>query len=169
MRIHYISMDAVSINNVRNGATQYRIVMNPQPKADAKFISFYVYDGDFHVCDISEDSVLGLREPWAESDEGIVFMSDGVSAAFKAAYMLPKEKVRYFVRVKSIRAERLKCVSNEDLQKNLCLDVDEFKKYWRQSVRQKARTYNKYGIKYKWDDDPWVWVLDIEKEERPLG
>lgn len=168
MKVHYIPVDSVSISKIRDGATQYRVLMNPQPKENAKFISFYVHDGEFHICDYNEGSVLGLREPWAETEEGIVYMADGYKGATKPSFQLKKEHVRFYAVIKKISAERLQGVKKRDLKKNLCADVDEFRDMWKETIKFKARTCKKYGVPYKWEDNPWVWVLDIERCEKPL-
>ena len=94
---------------------------------------------------------------------------------------MPKEAARIFLKVKDVRVERL-----QECGKGWCLDIEkegivtpqnpilyinddafhdalreEFQKLW-------DSTINKSDIdRYGWDANPWVWVIEFERCEKP--
>lgn len=99
---------------------------------------------------------------WAESDEGWTW---------KPSIFMPKEACRLFLKVTNVRAEPLQDITDTDIvdegisatvsstDPTLYLTYKEaFQQLW-QSINGKE----------SWDLNPWVWVYNFEKTERPLG
>lgn len=132
---------------------------------DKKFLNyvFYYYkaDGDLRP--------VGWRDNWRPSIH------------------MPKEAARIFLRVKDIRVERLQEAENlrlEGIKTSECCDrcyevnnkcdpknsfcgcdneVETFAELWNSTINKKD--ISKYG----WETNPYVWVIDFERCEKPEG
>lgn len=94
---------------------------------------------------------------------------------------MPKEAARIFLRVKDVRVERLKDISVDDCKREGIWDDYKttseayhdalvnaaypkcFAGLWDSTIKPADR--DKYG----WNANPWVWVIEFEKCERPEG
>lgn len=107
---------------------------------------------------------------WAASDE---------NWKWKPSIFMPREACRLFLKVTGVRVERLQDISEEDakaegINKQFFIDrgistpesMEEFA----------ARGFYKRGFtilwqsingEKSWNENPWVWVYDFEKVERP--
>lgn len=109
---------------------------------------------------------------------------DGLNVRWHPSIHMPKEAARLFLRVKSVRAERLQDITEEQARAEgaipLCISVDS------EDTPDSERTWHEVGpalpdfiriwdstIKpadlplYGWDAKPWVWVIEFERCERP--
>jgi hypothetical protein len=95
---------------------------------------------------------------WEENDEGWTW---------KPSIHMPKESARIFLRVTSVRIERVQDISEADAYaegmspqlSGECGGVEpdpigEFYFLWQ-------TMYN------NWNDNPWVWVIEFERIEKP--
>lgn len=88
---------------------------------------------------------------------------------WKPSIHMPKEAARIFLRVKSIWAERLNVMQEEDAIaegfKDLGVDADSplerFAVLWDKTIKRDQ--IDKYG----WYANPWVWVIRFERCEKP--
>ena len=84
---------------------------------------------------------------------------------------MPKETARIFLEVKNVRVERL-----QDMDKNAAIaegfadspaDTDSpllcFSELWNSTINK--RDFSKYC----WSANPWVWVIEFERCEKPTG
>lgn len=83
---------------------------------------------------------------------------------------MPKEAARIFLKVTNVRAERLldirymDCIHEGVPYKQIEGDViSEFSKVWNSTI--KKSDIDIYG----WNADPWVWVIEFERCEKPGG
>lgn len=110
---------------------------------------------------------------WWESTGKYVYRADGTelptdSEAFgkwKPSIHMPKEACRLFLKVKSVRVERLKDISRGDAMDEGCPfanmsagpnPVSWFSELW-QSINGE----------HSWNENPWVWVVEFEKTAKP--
>ncbi len=122
--------------------------------------------------------ILWVRETWCKHQEyynngadvfpepHFIYKADGVKAdKWKPSIHMPREAARIFLRVKTVRVERLQDITEEDaiaegMSKTLVDGVvfisakGKFHVFW-----------DSLNIKrgYGWDTNPWVWVYELEK------
>lgn len=82
---------------------------------------------------------------------------------WKPSIHMPKEAARIFLRVKSVRAERLREVSVSDAMNEGFTDLIDFVTFWDSTIKPADR------YKYDWNGNPWVWVIEFERCEKPEG
>lgn len=84
---------------------------------------------------------------------------------------MPKEAARIFLRAKEVRVERLQEITEKQSEDEGCIDDVEycvgatarahFKELWDSTI--KKSDLDRYG----WDANPWVWVIEFERCEKP--
>ena len=133
------------------------------------------------------DDILYVRETWSEGyEEGtyIYRASDKLAdlPTFKESSKLiyhpsirmPKEAARIWLKVTNVRVERLREISAESalaegadkyIHTNGGLDenmtITSFIGIWNSTI--KKSDLDRYG----WDANPWVWVIEFERCEKP--
>lgn len=89
---------------------------------------------------------------------------------WKPSIHMPKEAARIWLKVTDVRVERLQEMDKTDALKEgidprLCLNLShaltKFKKIWDSTI--KKSDLDKYG----WSANPWVWVIEFERCEKP--
>lgn len=87
---------------------------------------------------------------------------------------MPKEAARIWLKVTDVRVERLQDITSEQIYKE-GVEVEEphvlngeekryaFSSLWNSTV--KKSDIDRYG----WDANPWVWVIEFERCEKPKG
>lgn len=133
--------------------------------------------------------ILYVRETWGypialNSDEQYVFRADEVAeSGFKndshiwhPPIHMPKEAARIWLKVTDVRVERLQEISAEGalaegagkyIHTNGGLDenmtITSFIGIWNSTI--KKTDLDRYG----WDTNPWVYVIEFERCEKPEG
>lgn len=83
---------------------------------------------------------------------------------------MPKEAARIWLKVTDVRVQRLQDMDKMDVAKEgidtrLCINLNhalaKFKKLWNSTI--KKSDLDRYG----WDANPWVWVIEFERCEKP--
>ena len=83
---------------------------------------------------------------------------------------MPRKAARIFLKVKNIRVERLQAITEQDAVAEGFVSTaktagddypglfarEQFAEYW-------DKLHAKRG--YRWDQNPWVWVIEFEKVE----
>lgn len=99
-----------------------------------------------------------------------ILNSEDAEESWKPAIHMPKEAARIWLKVKDVRVERLQEMSGEDLIKEgidlfqsdyVRVAFNEFENLWDSTI--KKYDLNRYG----WDANPWVWVIEFERCEKP--
>jgi hypothetical protein len=97
---------------------------------------------------------------------------EGWRGAWHPSIHMPKEAARIWLKVTDVRVERLQEMwasdaSKEGLQFNKPTTADEmlqaFAELWNSTI--KKSDLGSYG----WDANPWVWVIEFERFEKPEG
>lgn len=109
----------------------------------------------------------GTPDTTLVDDDG--FELDDQRIRWSPSIHMPKEAARIFLRVKSIWAERLNIMQEEDAIdegfKDLGVDADSplerFAELWDKTIKRDQ--IDKYG----WYANPWVWVIRFERCEKP--
>jgi hypothetical protein len=83
---------------------------------------------------------------------------------WKPSIFMPKESARIFLRVVRVQAERLQNITPEECTEEgagVCNTTALFQAIWNNTIRNSD--FDKYG----WNANPWVWVINFERCERP--
>lgn len=155
---------------------------------------FYI-DGERHVDAVyyqapyQPGDILYVRETWyrglnrilykANYSENEKFYTNGKEIQIKwhPSIHMPKEAARIWLKVKDVRVERLQDIDDEKAKaeganwkngKNVGFEekmrrsaVERFAEIWDSTI--KKSDIDRYG----WDANPWVWVIEFERCEKP--
>ena len=80
---------------------------------------------------------------------------------------MPKEAARIFLRVKNVRVEHLKDMTEEaaiaegldDSGAGTDSPLERFSALWNKTVKREELSV------YGWDANPWVWVIEFERTQ----
>lgn len=131
-----------------------------------------VFKSPYQVGDI-----LYVRETWnhnplneyGNEPEKYVYKAsyDGHAGEFgwRPSLHMPKVAARIFLKVNSVRAERLQDIDLEGckregiktIQKFPPFIIDDFAELWNSTVKKSDKE------KYFWSANPWVWVIEFER------
>lgn len=85
---------------------------------------------------------------------------------------MPKKAARIWLKVTDVRVERLQDMDKMDAVKEgidtrLCINLNhalaKFKKMWNSTIKKSDLSC------YGWNANPWVWVIEFERCEKPEG
>ena len=121
-------------------------------------------------CRVGEDVDSIFFEDSGEMYNGqVLYRADGIDLTgigrWRPSIHMPKKLARIFLRVTDVRLERLQDILNADIGEELtkegiiCDDggIKQFAHLWDSTLK------NKNSKEYKWENDPWVWVISFEK------
>lgn len=78
---------------------------------------------------------------------------------------MPKEAARIWLKVTNVRAERLQDITEDSAEAEGCFDYTStalgFPDVWDSTI--KKSDLDRYG----WNANPWVWVIEFERCEKP--
>ena len=127
-----------------------------------------------------KDDILYVRETWKKAPNGYYYYEDWQRndiadvTKWKPSIHMPKEAARIWLKVTDVRVERLQEITSEQICRE-GVEVEyphvlngEEKRYafstlWNSTI--KKSNLNRYG----WDANPWVWVIEFERCEKPEG
>ncbi len=133
--------------------------------------------------------ILWVRETWSEWTDGYVYKAwtspfpqpgrypDKMMKWHPSIHM-PKEAARIFLRVTDVRVERLKDMTLDDfLAEGVVLRPEAFndpENAYMQGKELFIRIWDSTIKKEQcdlcgWDANPWVWVIEFERCEKPEG
>lgn len=146
-----------------------------------------------------DGDVLWVRETWSTTDkcglypnwpiDGIRYMykadDPGCDAAKEARWYpsiyMPKQAARIFIRVKEVRVECLQEITVDGCAaEGIWDDYKTYSEKYHENLKKAAypkafselwnSTIKKADLpKYGWDANPWVWVIEFERCEKPEG
>lgn len=116
---------------------------------------------------------IAPRRYWYKADPEDKAIMDEIQGPWRPSIFMPKEACRIFLRVTGVRVERLQEISNADAKAEGIPPEEEwpfddtpremFAYLW-DDINAKRN-----GGAYAWDSNPWVWVVQFERTERPEG
>ena len=126
------------------------------------------------------DDILYVRETWKKAPNGYYYYEDWQRndiadvTKWKPSIHMPKEAARIWLKVTDVRVERLQKITadgirNEGLSSAAvhCGDMEialkEWENLWNNTI--KKSDLDRYG----WNANPWVWVIEFERCEKPEG
>lgn len=81
---------------------------------------------------------------------------------WKPSIHMPKVAARIFLKVTSVRVERLQDITEEGIRAEGITEewpphaMDKFRKLWDSTTKE-----------YRWETNPWVWVIEFERRDKP--
>lgn len=126
------------------------------------------------TCPICPSDILYVRESYSELSFGYVYKADGENIdhlgnliKWHPSIHMPKEAARICLKVTNVRVERLQDMTDDDAEAEGCFDYTStalgFPDVWDSTI--KKSNLDSYG----WDANPWVWVIEFERCEKPEG
>lgn len=130
------------------------------------------------TCPICPGDILYVRETWKKAPNGYYYYEDWQRndiadvTKWKPSIHMPKEAARIWLKVTDVRVERLQDITSEQIGRE-GVEVEyphvlngEEKRYafstlWNNTI--KKSDIDRYG----WDANPWVWVIEFERCEKP--
>ncbi len=112
----------------------------------------------------------GNKHGYKADYDSAILSSDIPEPKWIPSIHMPKEAARIWIRVTDVRAERLRDMDKMDAVKegintrccvNLAHALTKFKKLWDSTIRRSDT-----GL-YGWKSNPWVWVIEFERCEKP--
>ena len=162
-------------------------------KADGTFSGIYEYDENESMFDnplmppYQPGDILYVRETWHKYIKRVgegkschlvefygykasIANSEDADEPWKPSIHMPKEAARIWIKVTNVRVERLQEMWASDVPKegiyfNKPTTADKmlmaFAKLWNSTI--KKSDLDSYG----WNANPWVWVIEFERCEKP--
>ena len=148
-----------------------------------------LYNGNNEPCCRKSQYQIGdvmyVRETWSEGyEEGTyIYKADDKLAElpeFKESSKLiyhpsihmPKEAARLWLKVKNVGVERLQEITADGIRSeglsSMAVHAGDMEIALKECELLWNRTIKKTGIdRYGWDANPWVWVIEFERSEKP--
>lgn len=132
------------------------------------------------TCPICPGDILYVREAWKKAPNGYYYYEDWQRndiadvTKWKPSIHMPKEAARIWLKVTDVRVERLQEITIDGIRNeglfsmavhagDMEIAMEEWKNLWNSTI--KKPDINHYG----WDANPWVWVIEFERCEKPEG
>lgn len=145
------------------------------------------YGEKFFKLPCEPGNILYVRETWKKATNGYYYYEswqrNGVADITKwhPSIHMPKEAARIWLKVTDVRVERLQDVTEDGAKAEGAIDNrgfihspeneydsihtarEHFAEIWNSTI--KKSDFDRYG----WDTNPWVWVIEFERCEKPEG
>lgn len=131
--------------------------------------------------------ILYVRETWSEGYEegtyiyrasdklaGLPTFKESSKLIYHPSIHMPKEAARIWLKVTDVRVERLREITAEGIRNegissmavhagDMEIALKEWENLWNSTI--KKSDLDSYG----WEANPWVWVIEFERCEKPEG
>jgi len=116
---------------------------------------------------------LYVRETWRPYKDGYLYKAtcnDDWDGLWKPSIHMPKDAARIWLRVKEVRIEKLQEITKKqagaegvsyETDNSGLMRISQFIKLWNSTLA--ADDLEEYG----WKANPWVWVIEFERCEKP--
>ena len=165
-------------------------------KSDNAFMGVYDYDEDERQFDSSQTppcppgDILYVRETWYKDINRYMYRANyannekfyrngkEIEIKWRPSIHMPKEAARIWLKVTDVRVERLQDMKLDDfLSEGLTVRPEAFndpENVYLQCRREFITIWNSTIKKsdldrYGWEANPWVWVIEFERCEKPDG
>ncbi len=98
-----------------------------------------------------------------KADEAIDTSGMCAEGRWHPSIHMPKEAARIFLMVNDVRVERLQNIDDDGVVSEGLEIGDPFDELWNSTIK-KAKLPG-----YGWEANPWVWVIEFERYEKPEG
>lgn len=139
------------------------------------------------TCPICTGDILYVRETWKEAPKGYYYYEDWQKddiadvTKWKPSIHMPKEAARIWLKVTNVRVERLQEIDEDGAKAEGAIDNrgfihspeneygsmhtarEHFAEIWNSTI--KKADLDCYG----WESNPYVWVIEFERCEKPEG
>lgn len=128
--------------------------------------------------------ILYVRETWCKGLERYIYRADysdtekfyrdgkEIEMKWHPSLHMPKDAARIFLRVTNVRVERLQEITTNQIEQEgveteypHVLNGEEkkyaFQNLWNSTIKKSDLDF------YGWDANPWVWVIEFERCEKP--
>lgn len=135
--------------------------------------------------------ILYVRETWLMADDGDYYykanesetsmqVREALGYKWSPSIHMPKEASRIFLRVVGVHVERLQDMPHDGAQKEGIYFFDDCGFTWEKDPHIFLRTpmssmgflwdltYKKQNYAWRWEANPWVWVIEFERCEKPV-
>lgn len=162
----------------RKSCTRRLVKPEPQGYFEVSEEPLYIYDTDGNQGKITPpyqpSDILYVRESYSELTFGYVYKANGENIdhlgnviKWHPSIHMPKEAARIWLKVTDVRVERLQEMTDDDAEAEGCFDYTStalgFPDVWDSTI--KKSDLDSYG----WTANPWVWVIEFERCEKPEG
>ena len=141
------------------------------------------------TCPICPGDILYVRETWKKAPNGYYYYEDWQRndiadiTKWKPSIRMPKEAARIWLKVTNVRVERLQDIDEDGAVKegipwsecrnckapfgcDACAgegydEIDAFAELWDSTIKKIDLDF------YGWNANPWVWVIEFERCEKP--
>ena len=164
--------------------TVTRRVVKPQPETN---LLEWLQQKNERKIPYDVGDILYVRETWTDRGDGsYMYKADyrenekfyrggkEVAVKWKPSLFMPKEAARIFLRVTNVSVTKLQDITTNDMQKEGLTSMavfagdkeiarQEWALLWNSTIP--GKDYNKYCF----SANPWVWVIEFERTEKPNG
>lgn len=153
-----------------NHFTGYKTDFWGEDKADSRGVHVEILKPPYQPGDI-----LYVREKWAKDPfgTGYIYPTEipGAGQKWRPSIHMPKAAARLFLKVKSVQAQKLQdflCCQSEIVKEGISFvdyetAIKQFRDLWDCTLNPSVKD------QYCWDANPWVWVIEFERCEKPEG
>ena len=122
--------------------------------------------------------ILWVRETWFRHDDWFAYKADnddgGHYAPWRPSIHMPKSAARIFLRVTDVRAERLQEITENDAENEGVPGITTTSCYGTSAIINFSHLWDSTIkpsdiVRYGWGADPYVWVIEFERCEKPEG
>lgn len=127
--------------------------------------------------------ILYVRETWSEWGGRYVYKAwnepfpqprESSVMKWSPSIHMPKKAARIWLKVTDVRVEQLQDITDKEAERegaqpqnpfhydvNKWPNKEHFKEIWNSTIKKSDLDY------YGWDANPWVWVIEFERCEKP--
>ena len=124
--------------------------------------------------------IIYVRETWCSGYDGEAYfyladkntkreqkqLIDYDDRKWRPSIHMPKEAARIWLKVTDVRVERLQDISLEDCVRE-GIEASRTGIFARFSILWDSTIKKQFIAKYGWDANPWVWVIEFERCDKP--